>query len=128
MDSSAVTVSIAAHVLHVSPSQLRRWIQAGAPVASSARPMRVNVDDVRRWRCGSDPLTVVADALLDVLRRDCGAGAPAPRLLGISDRHASALLLAAYDRACVAMTGHEATEPWPAAIETLRTIAARELG
>jgi transposase-like protein len=121
--STPVTIRTAARVLGVSASQIRRWVQQGAPAACERRPRTVNVEDLRAWRQGPDSLTALAAALLDTLRRDCGEGMTAPRLLGIDDARAAALLLVAFDRAHHALTGRDAAAPWSAEVAALRAIA-----
>ena len=125
--SPPMTVGLAARELGISKAQLWRWIAQGAPVVRERRPMLVDVAELQRWRQGAngDVLGKLETALLDVMRRDAGIdGRTAAAMIGIDDARAAALLLAAYDRACVAITGREPREPFSPAINALRTIAA----
>lgn len=74
MTDGAITIDAAAVDLDISPSQLRSWIAAGAPVACRGRKGRgnrtlVDVSAVRAWHRARQPAAQDADArVADVLR------------------------------------------------------------
>lgn len=119
---SAVPVRVAARALGVTATCVRRWVARGAP-AVSRRPILVSVEAIRTWRRGTDPLHLLASALLETFRREAVRGMPAHRVLGIPDRAAAVLLLAVFDRAHHAITGTEAARPWLPEVAQLRRFA-----
>lgn len=122
MASAPVTAAQAARLLGITARHARRLARScGAVVAE--RPLRVDVERIRRARAGNDVADRLAMAVLDVLKRDCGTGQPAPAALGIEARRAAALLLVVYDRAHLALLGCESDEPLPDAIRTVRQLA-----
>lgn len=117
-----VTASQAARLVGITPRHVRRLARAcGAVVAE--RPLRVDVERIERARAGADVTERLAVAVLDVLRRDCGTGAPAHVALEIDRQRAAGLLLFAFDRAHRELTGRESCEPLPGAIRVVRQIA-----
>jgi hypothetical protein len=120
---TAVTAHVAARQFKVTAKTVRAWVRHGAPCLSRGRPLRVDVEALRRWREGSDPLAVLRTALLQTYRCEADAGRPAHRCLGIPDRQAAALLLFVYDNAHRASTGADPTRPWPDEIAQLRRLA-----
>ncbi|KQP35863.1 helix-turn-helix domain-containing protein [Pseudorhodoferax sp. Leaf274] len=121
----SVTCAEAAAQLGVSPSQVRRWVQAGAPVVREGRPMLVEVADLQRWRQfqAADALDALAIAMLHSVRCEMADGRTAPQLLSIDERRAAALMLAAYRRAHSEMTGRDGDTEVCDAIAQLRRIA-----
>lgn len=119
------TCAEAAAQLGVSTSQVRRWVQSGAPVVRYCRPMLVEVSDLQRWRQhhAGDALDAIAIAMLRSVRSEMTNGRTAPQLLSIDDRRAAALLLAAYGRAHSEITGQDADTEVSDAIAQLRRIA-----
>jgi hypothetical protein len=114
MTQPVVTVAEAARKLRRTPQTVNGWIRKGAPCVRPGRPARnqgalVIVEDLKTWlsersghRQGFGALLWenVAAGLVDVLRRDGGGdeGLPLHRCLGVSERHASALMVEAYQR------------------------------
>lgn len=120
-----VTCAEAAAELGVSASQVRRWIQSGAPVARDRRPMLVDLEDLRQWRQrqAADVLHALAVSMLRAVRCEMADGKSASRLLGIDDRRAAALMLATFDRVHVDLTGHESDGAVHEAVAQMRRIA-----
>jgi len=120
-----LTARQAARHLGVTASQIRRWAQAGMPVVRADRPMLIDIEAAQAWRQGrhADTLGALSESLLQTLRCEVDHGKAAPALLGIDERRAAVLLLAAFDRACIALTGEQASFPWPVHIAALRRIA-----
>jgi len=120
-----VTCAEAATSLGVSASQVRRWVQAGAPVVRDRRPMLLDLDDLQRWRQhhAADALQSLATAMLGTLRAELLDGKSASRLLGIDDRRAAALMLATFSRAHQTMTGRDCEAPVYEAVVQLRNLA-----
>lgn len=124
-----VTCTQAAAELGVSPSQVRRWVQAGAPVVRERRPMLIDLPELQRWRQHqhADAMDVIALAMLRSVRSELMNGKTAPQLLGVEDRRAAALLLAAYSRMHSDMLGHDCDAQVNDAIAQLRRIAGMSL-
>lgn len=125
MNDRPVTAVEAARLMGCSASQVRRWINQGAPVVRRERPALVCVADLQRWRQGrqAEALDAVARACLEAVRCEVQDGMSAPRLLGIPEARAAVLTLHIYDRAHLRLIGHEPDPPWPEPIEALRRIA-----
>lgn len=127
----AVTCTQAAAQLGVSPSQVRRWVQAGAPVVRESRPMLLDLAELQRWRQhqAADALDVVALAMLRAVRTELANGRTAPQLLSIDDRRAAALMLAAYSKVHTELVGHDCDDnEVNEAIAQLRRIAGLSFG
>lgn len=71
--------------------------------------MLVDVGDLQRWRQhhAGHALDAIALAMLRAVRSEMANGRSAPQLLGVDDRRAAALMLAAYTRAHTEVTGHD---------------------
>lgn len=130
---TAVPLSEAARALGISPSQLRREIAAGAPVARPGRrgpggAALVVIADVERWRSRQSNVDTImrdiGEVLVDVFRRDGGLGEPAHRSLAITDARAAALLLAVYERTARRFTGCDARQLPPALMQAVENAHA----
>lgn len=121
--TGAATAWQAARELGVTATCVRRWVARGAPCLSRRRPLLVDVDALRRWRAGSDPLAVVQRVLLEVYQREAIRGQPAHRAIGLDDKRAALLLLAVYERMHRAMTDADPERPWAPEIAQLRRCA-----
>lgn len=132
--SEVVSISSAAHRLGKSPSTVRKWLREGAPCerpgeSGRGHGARVVVADLLEWRAGIKPdLGVVdrreklANCMREFLRRDCGAGVPWPRAIGVQEAKAAALLRAFFDFVDPHLHG-EIVGDLPNAVRTLEAIA-----
>jgi hypothetical protein len=87
--------------------------------------MLLDLDDIRKWRQRQpiDSLELFAIGMLKTLRTELSDGKTAPRLLGIDEKRAAALLLAAFDKGHFEVTGHGSDSATNQAIAQLRRIA-----
>lgn len=128
---NTVTLTEAARELNKSESTLRRWIRKGCPAIRLGETGRdgslVRIDDIKQWRAGvsinaDHDLEIVAEALLDTLKRDC-----VHERAVISERQAAIVLLLAFQR-YFRNTKHrqpEKEDVLPETIEHLCTFAVR---
>lgn len=117
MSQDASTVEAARH-FGVTTETVRCWIRAGAPCVSPGEvgrghSARLNLEDVARWRAAKagiipgpdDVMTRIETALMDVVRRDGGNGAPIAQQLGIPADTAAEFLAHVHSRIRRALTG-----------------------
>ena len=109
----------AARAFRVHPRTIRRWCKRGAPAVSHS-PLRIDVDELRRWRAGEDGPEHTAQCLLDTLRCEAMNGKAAHELLNIEERAAAVYLCQAFDRL------HPDVDVYPEPVMQLRRIAGAD--